>query len=293
MKLRAWALVPLVLLVAACGSSTAAQSSAAAVVNGHQIPMEAYNAEFQQQRVSAIDTLGYDPCAIKQLATACKLIKQRSLNNVIKDELEREYAVTHGIQVSPAEDNVRWQQVFQRRFDSRQDVEHAWLRRVGISEADLRRGLHQDLLEQKVIYAVTVHLSQYQPSVRVAQIELTTHGGLQQVEGYLKRHIPFVQVATLALRDDLPGCTSSTCGDLGWTPDAFVPANRRQLLTVPVGTVIGPIQEQQDWLFLQPEARNPHYKLTSTQMFELRELKFVGWVQRQVKLAKVTKYVAV
>lgn len=293
MKMRAWALLPLLFVVAACGSSGSGQPASAAVVNGHQISMEAYTAEFRQQRQSSIDTVGYDVCSIPSMKGLCAIIKKRSLNNVIDAELVREYANRHGIAVSPTQDALVWKQTFQRKFDNRRDVENIWLRRVGITEPDLRRGLHQDLLEQKVIYAVTAGLSSYQPSIDLAQIEVSDQKDLKQVQAYLKRHIPFTSVAALTLRQNVPGCTAGQCGVLGWTPDAFVPPNRKQLLSAPVGSVVGPIRQQLDWLLFQVEGRSAHVKLTARQLYQLRQLKFVAWIERQQKLAQVKEYVAV
>jgi parvulin-like peptidyl-prolyl isomerase len=292
-KLRAWALPALALVLAACGSSGGGQPAAAAVVNGHQISMEAYTAEFHQQRAAAIGSYGYDVCSIKQMTSLCNALKQKALNSVIDGELVREYAAKHGITVTPAEDSVRWKQVFLNRFDNRKDVESAWLRNEAISEADLRRSLHQDLLEQKVIYAVTAGLSPYQPSVRIAQITSTSQSEEKQIQGYLKRGVPFLQAAAVARGSKLPGCSVGPCGDLGWTADALVPADGRRLLTAPVGTVIGPLRGQTEVLFFQVEARSPHYKLNNRVLYSLRQLKFTAWVEQQQKLAKVTKHVAV
>ena len=96
-------------------------------------------------------------------------------------------------------------------------------------------------------------------------------------------------------RGDISGCSTSAnaCGDLGWTPDSFVPPYRRQLLSAPVGSIVGPITEQNDSIFFQVEARSPHVKLTPQQLYLLRQQKFAAWVQQQQKRAKVTKYVAV
>jgi hypothetical protein len=294
-KSRAWALPALLFVVSACGSSNAASPPTAAVVNGHEISMEAYTAAFRQERQASIDQVGYDACVIKSLKGACDIIKQRALNDVIDAELVSEYAKNHGITVSPSEDNTRWKAAFLSRFDNRTDVEHAWLRRIGISEADLRRSLHQDWLEQKVIYSVTAGLSQYQPSIRLAQITTVSKRDLTQVQTDLSRHIPFLTVAAAAKRGDISGCSTSAnaCGDLGWTPDSFVPPYRRQLLSAPVGSIVGPITEQNDSIFFQVEARSPHVKLTPQQLYLLRQQKFAAWVQQQQKRAKVTKYVAV
>lgn len=293
MKLRAWALLALAVVLAACGSSGGGQAASAAVVNGHDISMEAYTAEFQQQRAEAVSVYGYDVCTIKQMASLCNAIKQKALTSVIDTELVREYAAKHGITVTAAEDTVRWKQVFLSRFDNRQDVERAWLRREGISEADLRRSLHDDLLEQKVIYAVTPNLSPSQPSVRIAQITTTSKTDAKTIEGYLTHHVPFLEAAILAKRDNLAGCSAGPCGDLGWTADALVPPDGRQVLTAPVGTAIGPIRGQNQIDFFEVEARSPHYNLSNQQLYALRQLKFTAWVQQQQKLAKVTKHVAV
>jgi hypothetical protein len=293
-KLRAWALPALALLLAACGTAGAAQNqNPAAVVNGHAIPMEAYTAAFHQERAQEVGTTGYDVCTIKSLASACGLIKQRSLNDVIDAELVREYAAHHNISVSASEDSSRWLASFRTRFDGRKDVEHTWLKRVGISEADLRRSLHNDWLAQKVLYAVTAGLSQYQPSINVAQIEAVTKADYKTIQGQLRRGLPFLTVAALAARNKTAGCTSAPCGDLGWTADAFVPSSRSSLLTARIGSVIGPIQEPGDWIWFVVEGRNPHLQLTNKQLYALRQLKFVAWLERQQKLAKVTRNVAV
>jgi parvulin-like peptidyl-prolyl isomerase len=127
----------------------------------------------------------------------------------------------------------------------------------------------------------------------VAQIEVLTKKDLRTVEGQLRSGYPFLTVASLATRNKLPGCDSNPCGDLGWTADAFVPSNRKQILTAKVGSVVGPIQEPNDWVLFLVEGRNPHYQLTNQQLYALRQQKFVAWLAQQQKLAKVTRNVAV
>jgi SurA N-terminal domain len=263
------------------------------VVNGHAVSMEAYNAEFRQQLQAETDSVGVDPCGTKGLEPDCAIVKQRSLNNVIDAELVQEYASAHGISVTAGEDAVRWRQTFQRRFDNRTDVEHAWLRRIGISESDLRRSLHNDLLTQKVIFAVTANLSPYTSAIRLAQLEAISGADLKKIQYYLNRHVPFLSIATVLKRESLPSCTQAPCGELGWIPTAFVPSNRSRLLTAALGTVVGPIREQLRVLYFYVEGRSNHYKMTTPQLFQLRQLKYASWVQQRQKHAKVTRYIAV
>lgn len=292
---RALGVCGLVALLAGCGVGSSGGN--AAVVNGNAIPMEQYASEFQTQRVEAQDSTGYDVCRIKQLAPACSVIKQKALNIVIDNELVREYARKHGLTVTAAESNRQWIEVFKTRFHNQVQVEAAFLKHLGISDSDLRRSLRDDLLQEKVEVAVTSTLSPITSAVRVGQIVAATASELKQVKALIKAGVGFPGIANYlrhTSRSTL-GCASTTvlCGDLGWTPDAFIPPDRHALITARDGTILGPYRELHDWLILKAEAHSTHYLMTAKQLFARRQQLFLKWLQVQQRRAKVTRYVAV
>lgn len=293
---RVWALLGLVLVLAGCGGGSGGTSVAAAV-NGNNIPMEQYNSELNSLRVQERDAIGYDVCLIKQLASACGIIKQRSLNILIDNELIREYAHKHGLSVSQDESARQWTQVFKVHFHNSTAVEAAFLKHQQISESDIRRSLMADLLQQKVEFDVTQSLSRFSKAVRVGKVVAVGKSELAQVRSLIRSGVGFAGIANYlrhTSRSSL-GCASTTvvCGDLGWTPYAFIPPNRRALITARDGSILGPYREQQDWQFLKAEAHSSHYFLTSKQLFTRRQQLFLQWLQRQQKRARITRYVAV
>lgn len=293
MKLRAWAFLALGLLAAGCGANAAAKP--AAVVNGHAIPMALYTSDFRSQLAQSVDQTGYNVCGIKQLAAACGLVKQKALNDVIDAELVREYAATHGIRVTAQDAQRQWADVFRVRFDNRPAVVQAFVRRVGISESDLRRSLRNDLLQQRVMYAVTRHLTVTDRAVRIGQIVTVSRKELQHAQKLLAGGSTFPEVVNFLQHTSLRGCGQSqtSCGDLGWVPYSFIPPSRRKLETAPVGSVVGPIQEGSEYALFQIEARAAHYQLTSKQVYAKRTQVFVTWLQKQQQQAKVQRYVTV
>ena len=72
-----------------------------------------------------------------------------------------------------------------------------------------------------------------------------------------------------------------------------MPSTRHQLITARNGAIVGPIQEQSDWLYFLVQAHNLHYRMTDNQLYARRQQRFVAWIQRQQQQAKVTRNIAV
>jgi hypothetical protein len=180
------------LLVAGCGGSSSA--GRAAVVNGHDVPMHAYDVAFTTRRIQEIDSGGYDPCIVKNTDAACALLKQQALDAVIQQELIREYAGAHNISVPQADLNRQWNLVVKQKFGGVQAALNAWLRRLHQTSQDLKDSIENDLLQQKVTYAVTGTMPSITPGIRVAVIEAKLPS-LPLVKARLQAHEDFLGLA--------------------------------------------------------------------------------------------------
>jgi hypothetical protein len=289
-------LATLALAMSACGGGGSSGSGAAATVNGHDISLAAYNQAFYQKRVETADAQGYDPCSVKDLAPACALLKRQALQSLIDRELVREYAARHQLSVSQAEFAAEWAVVLKQRFDDRQDVLSAYARRMHTTEAQIKQGVTDDLLQEKVVYDVTRSMSLITPAVRLGIIRAGSRKEMRQILLQMKRRPGFFHEAyALSLKPTSPCSQSQTpCGDLGWTPTAFIPPNEKTLTTDPPGSLVGPygLGQEIDVYFI--EFRNPRYRMTSRQAFAMRsEVLFPRWLKQRERAAKVTKHVEV
>jgi hypothetical protein len=285
-------------LIAGCGGSSASSGGRAAVVNGNDVSMRSYDIAFQNARLQTIDNDGYDPCQFGSGSVLCSGIKQQAMLSVIQAELIREYAANHHISVSQSDLNRQWQLVYNHRFDGRQDVLTAWLKHVyshgGLHQTaqDLKNGIGQDLLQQKVMYAVIPRVPVIEPGMRLAVIQ-AANASLSFVQTHLRNGQNFVALANNLAAVRTSQCQALKCGELGWVPTELVPQNRKQLLAARAGSIVGPYKGQLVFELYKVEMRAPRILLTSQQQYQIRVNRFAAWLATQVSHAKVTRYVAV
>jgi hypothetical protein len=295
------ALAPVLVLglsIAGCGSSSSSGGGAsqAALVNGNGVSMRAYQIAFQNARLETIDAQGYDPCQTG--STLCSLVKQQALDTVIQNELIREYAAGHNITVSPADVNRQWQLVYNQKFQARQDVLNAWLKHIysygGLHQTvqDLKNGVAQDMLQQRVMVRVIPSVPAIAPGMRLAVIEAALPS-LKYVQQQLATGRNFMGLANVLKTQKKSQCKQLRCGELGWVPNQLIPANRQQLLTAHVGSLVGPYKTSLIFDIYQVQARVDKLILTPRQQYQIRATRFADWLAAQQSHAKVTRYVAV
>jgi hypothetical protein len=281
-------------LVAGCGALGSGPGDAA-VVNGHHIPLAAYTAQVAyKDRVQMSGNGGVDVCKGKTFQAICKSMKQSVLNDLIKEELVRQYAVKHHLSVSDAEFQRTWQQVMKDRFDNSQAVLKIWVKQYALTIPELQQMERENLLQQKVMYAVTKNMPVYAPAVRLARLMASSTSDLQHIQKILKTGRSFLDTARLLNGDKRTVCAANTCGELGWLPLTFLPAKERaSLQRVKIGSIIGPFADQNGLTILKVEGRNPHYQLTPQQQLSMRQQIFATWVQRLQSRAAVQRDVTV
>jgi parvulin-like peptidyl-prolyl isomerase len=287
----------LVFLMAACGSAggSGASDSAAASVNGRSIPMSAYNLQVTVLRHNALNSdAGIDPCsgAIKTYAVFCHELKKTALDTLIAQEIVAQYARKHHIVISRSDFNREWLQVMTSQWKGDIHVARAYARSEGVTIADLQQFTRDTMLHDQVMYQVTKHMSPYADQTKISRIFVTTNKQLRTVRTLLRAHRPFNQIAA-TLKGNLGGpCAATQCGDLGWIPNAFVPAQQRAVVTSPPGTVTGPFVDQSGYTLILVEGHRPHLFMTQQQQLSMREKLFSAWLKEQEKKATVHRYVA-
>jgi parvulin-like peptidyl-prolyl isomerase len=138
--------------------------SVAAVVNGHAIPMSTYRLMLALTQRNASQTAGSTTAAVAQQA----------MNEIIVDELVREYAAKHHITASQAEVDARIKADIQRA-GSKQAFQRE-LATYGLSENTYRATLlTTSILGQKVVQQVAPQSAKPEPVAQVRHILIATH----------------------------------------------------------------------------------------------------------------------
>lgn len=284
----------LTVLLAGCGTS-ASGASVAASVNGTDISRASFNKQLKYKRVVSSDSYGMDVCAQKSTAALCNELKRETLNGMIDDEIARQYAEKHHISVSDAEFNREWTIVLKKSFTGQTRVARSYARRYGWTLADLKSSIRQDLLGQKVAVAVTQGMSTTALALSISRIDVANAAQAQQVEAQLRGGTAFNAIARqLNVAKNSTCHKQGGCGPMGWIPSYFLsPAHRAALLAARPGQVLGPFQAQRVLEFLQIEAKNPSFAMTSQQIYQRRQQLYSAWLQRQRQSASIKRYVTV
>lgn len=286
------AITLLVTSIGGCGSQNA-QAHEAATVNGHAIPMSQYDTQVHFKRISESEPYGQpDVCSIKTFDDLCRRLKQSVLDDLINEELVREYAAAHHIAVSQADFNREWTVVFYKRFHENAPVLQLWAKIHGLRVSDVQDFVRQDLLQQMVMYRVTATMSPYAPATRVSRIAVATSKQLRNVQILLRHGDPFNSVASAISGDRASLCARIGCGDLGWLPNVLVPPRESAVTHMRVGSVAGPFASQGGYTLLLVEGHVQRYRMTASQQLGVREQLFASWITRQREKATVQRYVA-
>jgi hypothetical protein len=291
-----YGLVLLSIILSACGSGSGTGSAkSAATVDGTAIPLSAYNTQVTILREQALtsSTTGEDPCSgPPSFAPFCHQLKQQALNTLIDQQLVAEYARDHRISVSNADFNRSWiQYINSPQFKGSMAVVRAYARKLHVTLADLKTFLRAKMLHDLVSFHVTRNMSQYAPSTRLARLLAASPKEVHADRVLLKGH-PFLEVLATVEGNHTSICAQQSCGELGWQPNAFVPANEHALVTARVGKVVGPFASQQVFSLFLIEGHEQHRLLTSGQQLSLRERLFATWLAKRQKQASVHRYVA-
>lgn len=282
----------LTIALAGCGGNSG--PGPAANVNGNPISMTAYQSAVWQARVEQVDSIGYDYCGTKGTEFECKVLERQALQGLIDRELVREYAQSHHITISQTDVNRNWLLIFDGKFKGNQAALNGVLKRLHVSEAQYRQSLADDLLQQRVEYAVTAGLPTSVPSKRIAILRYSTRKAARAARAQLAHGASFLVLVTYAVADPRSPCVKTKCGDLGWIPVEFIPSWTPQLRTAATHSVVGPLRVAGGgYVLYYVEAYDPHAALTARQLVTQRQQRFSEWLKQQERRARVTRNVAV
>jgi hypothetical protein len=287
--------VLLVLLAGAAGCGAAAQGqSVAASVNGQDVSMATYHAQFNYKLIQSESSLGVNVCQIKSMKSLCSQVKQGALEDVIQAELVRQYAVSHHLMPSAQEFQREWAIYFKSQFHNRKDVLSAYARHNHITPPDIRRMQRQSVIQQRVMFAVTQHMPLAVPSVKLTRLDLSTAKAARNALAAVHRGVSFDKLIAAQNTARKSLCArEGGCGTLGWLPLAFVPPGDKAVFTAKPGSIVGPFAGQQVQELLRIDNRSSHYPMTAAQQLRMRQQLFVKWLATYQKHQHITKDVRV
>ena len=285
-------LLALATLLAACGSSQSQPS--AATVNGHAISMATYDRQVLYKRqTTKQSTYGIDVCSVKTWAGLCRKLKQTVLNDLVNEEVVRQWAAAHGISISRADFNRQWTIIFQGKFRGNRAVLSAYLKAYGITLNDLEGLIETDMLDNQVMYRLTKRMPPYAPATRLGVIVTQSQSELGRIQAALGAGTQFNRIAAQLAARKGSYCSQNRCGDLGWIPNTLIPPEQRAAVTAHPGSIVGPITGQNGSTFVFVEAHAPRYVLDTRQELNLRRQYFARWVEQLQRHARVHSYVSV
>ena len=162
---------------------------------------------------------------------------------------------------------------------------------LDVTVQDLKNFERLDMLRNQVMYRVTVHMSPYADQVKISRIFVRNKKELHSVQLLLRTNHSFNQVASTLSHNLSSLCAKTQCGDLGWIPDAFVPAAQRSIVTSHDGSIVGPLVSQGGYSLFQVEAHHKHLLMTSKQQLSMRQQLFAQWLSQQRRKATIHRYV--
>ncbi|MGI8824482.1 MAG: SurA N-terminal domain-containing protein [Chloroflexota bacterium] len=277
-------------LLAGCGSS----AQPAATVNGRDISMSAYTKQVAYKcAMTSTSFQGLNVCQGKDVTGLRKKLRQTALNTLIDEELVRQYARTHHISISQSDFGTAWTVYYERKFRRNYPVLKNYAKGVGLTVPDIKNMVYFDILQQRVLYGVTKNMPIQVPATRMGQVVITSQGQITTLRRSLDSGQSFLSVAGAIAKKNHTQCAQVECGELGWLPDAFLPANERQVRTAPGGTLVGPYPIQTGAIVIYVERHVPNYPLDAKQQFAMRQqVVFPRWLAQQAQSAKVHRYVA-
>ncbi len=270
--------------------ATITGGSTAAIVNGHHIPMSDFRFLFgiNQHRAAG------------QPGSTNQVIAQQTMNEVVLDELIREYATVHHISVSQAEIQTRVKQDMaqaggQKTFNAR-------LAQYGLTQSSYMQLLKPALLTQKVEQAVAPPSNAKTPVAHVRHILIATKPQGKPARTAARAHALAVTVlgklqhgasfAALAKKySDDPG-SAATGGDLGNVyPNQTVPPFNHAAFTQKIGayeivhTVYG-------YHIIEVLSRGTG-TMPAQQQQQAQQQKFEQWLNAQMAKAKIQRFAKV
>ena len=289
-------LLPLVTLaVVSLTACSDLLTTAAATVDGRKID--------ENQFVRELDFLLADPRFAQQLPTgeegetARKELARQYLTFLIHQEVVREYADEHDVEIDSAQVDSLYQQQITELGGP--EVFAGLLRQAGATERDVRSLLEQQVLRQGVAEAVVaaelddqqLRQEYEERSLEFSQVQ-AAHilvQSRQEAERLLERATP-QNFGDLARQFSLDEGSAANGGDLGVQRAIdLVRPFAEASLEIPVGEVGGPVQTDFGWHLIHVIERQtqPFEAVRESLLQELRGQVFTEWLLDRLQDAEV------
>jgi hypothetical protein len=295
------------LLLAACDASSCTGN--VAVINGHAITKRQYQTllrytlNFYEWGEPNSEYYSHNICGMEVFAKACRAIKKSLLTRMIDEELVREYASSHHLDLTKADraQVIVEENALKRKLGGNEGFQ-AFLQKLQTSMAEFRRIELQQILTTKVENAV-VPQSLSGPQVYVRQIFIPIGGSplapatLHQryaraarakAEWLLNRIRAGANFGKLARQYSGDPLSRKNGGYLGWiSQEAGDPTFTKAVFNVPKGRV-SLVQWDLGYSVVQVLDRQilPY---SGQALATARQHAFVAWLHRQMKSAKITR----
>ena len=256
----------------------------AALVNGQYI----FLADFEQ-RVSQ-----YEQALLEQGLDATtddgelKLaaMRQEVLDSLINYALIEQQAADLGVAITDQE--VETQLAADIQAGGGQTAFDEWLAATGQKRDDYKTSLHEAMLWQRVMDAVSAQVPATAEQVHIRHIVLDTREAADRIQAQLQAGTDFAQVARQA---SLDVATKDNGGDLGWIPRGLDPELEEVAFALAPGEVAGPIEFGQGFRFVQLIEREANRPVAPEMQLDLKRATFDRWLDEQRAAADILMFV--
>jgi parvulin-like peptidyl-prolyl isomerase len=264
-------------------TATAPPIPLAATVNGQPILLSDYERRVAQTEQSLL-AQELDANTTEGQARLAD-IRQEVLENLIDWALIEQEAPGLGVTVGDAD--LEAQIAADIEAGGGQAAFDEWLKATGLTREEYKQMLHEALLTQRVMAAVTANVSQTAEQVHARQIVVDSSEVASQVLAELQAGADFAKVAREKSTDV---ATKENGGDLGWFPRGLIPPGLEKLaFSMQPGEIGGPLQLDDGYHFVQVLERDPSRAVSAEMQGQLQLALFERWLEEQRAKATIER----
>lgn len=257
----------------------------AALVNGRYVFLADYERLVAQYEQSLAD-FGVDLGSDEGRARLAE-VRQEILEGLIDEALVAQAGDELGVAVSDEELSAQLQADIEA--GGGQAAFDEWLSSTGQTRQDYRAMLLRSLISQRVWDAVTADVPEAVEQVRARTIVVGSEAEALEILGLLDQGADFV---TLVRERSLDQATRDNGGDLGWFPRGVVGLELEQAaFGLQPGEVSAPVAVGERFYIIQVVEREVARPLSSEMLVLLKQSKFEQWLEELRAAAVVERFV--
>lgn len=315
--IAAGAVIAVIVLVLGFGfyqENFAAPRAPVAVVNGQAISTQSYQDLVSYQRFNLLRTFGNQLDQQTLVNYLQNQLPQAALDSLIDQALIDQTAAEAGITVTDEEVQAEIEQQLGFTGDepaatvsageavttttstgsiTREEFDEAFqslldtLSTQGVSEAEYRKIIRDQLLRDKVLERVTEDVSRTAEQVHARHILVETEEEAQAVR---QRLLDGEDFATVAEEVSTDTASAAESGDLGWFGRGdMVPEFEEAAFSLPPGEISEPVESQFGFHIIEVIERDENRQLTESQFEQTRQERFNQWLQEQRAAAEIQR----